>query len=182
MHKATKRFWKSFEDLPEQVQHIARKNFRLLQNNPSHPSLHFKKIGDFWSARVGLEFRALAVKVEEDFIWVWIGSHKDYEQLLKRREKWSACSGRRKESKRKEESGPPASTERRGQLGRWLVGLYPLSLILYPSWGCWVFWWEGPGPVSGLRIPVSVSPPPEPWRVHYKRVFPDMYSLILIYF
>jgi len=27
---------------------------------------------------------ALAVKDEEDFIWVWIGSHDDYDKLIKR--------------------------------------------------------------------------------------------------
>lgn len=86
MHKVTQRFRQTLERLPEYVQQTAKKNFRLLQENPSHPSLHFKKIGGFWSARVGLEYRALAFRDEEDFIWVWIGSHKDYEQLLKRGE------------------------------------------------------------------------------------------------
>ena len=82
MHRATRRFWAGFDDLPEAVQKTARKNFRLLKNNPQHPALHFKKVGKFWSVRVGLNHRALAVEDGTDFIWVWIGVHDAYERLI----------------------------------------------------------------------------------------------------
>jgi hypothetical protein len=52
------------------VQSLAESNFGLLQNNPKHPSLHFKKVGKFWSARIGMAYRALAYEDGEDFIWV----------------------------------------------------------------------------------------------------------------
>ncbi len=83
MHRTTDRFWASFARLPEAVQMVARKNFQLLKNNPSHPSLHFKKVGKLWSARVGLNHRALAVQDGEDYTWVWIGPHDDYVRLIK---------------------------------------------------------------------------------------------------
>lgn len=83
MHRATRRFWNAFHELPSEVQTLAKENFRLLKRDSRHPSLHFKKIGKFWSARVGLEFRALAVQEGPDFIWVWIGSHDAYGKLLK---------------------------------------------------------------------------------------------------
>jgi hypothetical protein len=83
MHKATNRFWESFQKLPESIQSLARRNFSLLKGNPQHPSLHFKKVGRFWSARVGLNYRALAVKTEDDFIWVWIGTHDEYDRMVK---------------------------------------------------------------------------------------------------
>lgn len=82
MHKATKRFWSCLNALPKLVQKIAEKNFKLLKENPRHPSLHFKTIGKLWSARVGLNHRALAVKTDDDFIWVWIGTHEEYERLI----------------------------------------------------------------------------------------------------
>ncbi len=53
------------------------------KENPRHPSLHFKKVGRFWSARVGLQHRALAVEVEDGLLWFWIGSHADYDRLVK---------------------------------------------------------------------------------------------------
>ena len=83
MHRTTDRFWKSFDKLPEPVQKTSKKNFELLKNNPSHPSLHFKKVGKFWSVRAGMDHRALAFKDGEDFIWVWIGAHDEYERMIR---------------------------------------------------------------------------------------------------
>ncbi len=82
MHKATTRFWKCFDNLPNQVKELAKRNFNLLITDSKYPSLHFKKVGEFWSARVGSNYRALAVKDEEWFVWVWIGTHEDYERLI----------------------------------------------------------------------------------------------------
>jgi hypothetical protein len=58
MHRTSRRFWNLFHNLPESVQAIARKNFDLLKNNPKHHSLHFKKVGEFWSVRVGLSLNS----------------------------------------------------------------------------------------------------------------------------
>lgn len=38
-----------------------RPGVALLKCNPRHPSLHFKKVGRFWSVRVGLHHRAIGV-------------------------------------------------------------------------------------------------------------------------
>ena len=54
----------------------------MLVENPAHPSLRFKKVGKLWSARVGRDYRALAVADGEDFTWVWIGAHDQYDRLL----------------------------------------------------------------------------------------------------
>ena len=83
MHRTTDRFWKYFYELPPPIQKIARQNFQLLKTNPKHPSLHFKKVGKLWSARVGLSHRALAVEDGDDFIWVWIGTHDEYKLMIK---------------------------------------------------------------------------------------------------
>jgi len=83
VHKTTPQFWKRFNELPENIQQLARKNYELLKANPSHPSLKFKKVGKFWSARVGLSHRVLAAEDGKDFIWVWIGAHDEYDRLIK---------------------------------------------------------------------------------------------------
>jgi len=44
--------------------------------------LHFKKIGRFWLVRIGLRYRALAVEVDDGYLWFWIGSHADYVELI----------------------------------------------------------------------------------------------------
>ena len=83
MHRTTPRFWRCFNNLNEGTQKIAQKNFRLLKENPQHPSLHFKKVADYWSVRIGLHYRALAIEDEGDFIWVWVGSHAEYDKLVR---------------------------------------------------------------------------------------------------
>ncbi|RKZ71775.1 MAG: hypothetical protein DRR19_32390 [Candidatus Parabeggiatoa sp. nov. 1] len=83
MHKTTSRFWKNYENLPASIQKIAKKNFNLLKEEPLHPSLHFKRSGKFWSARVDINHRALAIEDDNDLLWVWIGTHDEYEKMLK---------------------------------------------------------------------------------------------------
>ncbi|MCE9553597.1 MAG: hypothetical protein K8T91_09535 [Planctomycetes bacterium] len=83
MHRATNRFWRCFNALSGDIQRLARENFALVRRDPRHPSLHFKKVGNFWSARVGLAYRALAVEDDAGFTWVWIGTHDDYELIIR---------------------------------------------------------------------------------------------------
>jgi hypothetical protein len=83
MHRTTPRFWRSFDKLPETVRLLAQSNFRFLRENPRHPSLHFKKIGQLWSVRIGLAHRALAIEDDNDYIWVWIGTHDEYTRLFR---------------------------------------------------------------------------------------------------
>jgi hypothetical protein len=81
-HRTTPRFWGHYRSLPNEVRELADKNFQLLQRDLRHPSLQFKKIGNLWSARVGLAHRPLAVEDGEDFLWVWIGTHDDYDRMI----------------------------------------------------------------------------------------------------
>jgi hypothetical protein len=71
------------ENLPSAIQQVADKNFELLKVDPRHPSLHLKKAGEYWSVRVGRKYRALGVEVDEDVLWFWIGTHAEYDKLLK---------------------------------------------------------------------------------------------------
>lgn len=82
MHRTIPQFWKRFGALPDEIQELARKNFELLKQNPKRPSLHFKKVRDYYSARVGLHYRAVAVEDSSDFVWVWIGTHDEYDKLI----------------------------------------------------------------------------------------------------
>jgi hypothetical protein len=81
-HFAPPEFWECYDRLPEAVQRLADKNFELLKSNPQHPSLHFKKIGRLRSARVGIQYRALAVEDGDDLVWFWIGPHGEYDRIL----------------------------------------------------------------------------------------------------
>jgi hypothetical protein len=76
-------FWHSYFALSSEVKEQARKAYRLWINNQFHPSLHFKKVrNDLWSVRISGGYRALALKKGEDYYWIWIGSHDEYEALI----------------------------------------------------------------------------------------------------
>lgn len=76
------RFWKLFDQLPEDIQGLAEKRYQLFSSNPGHPSLHLKRVGGFWCVRVTDAYRALAVRDGNKFTWVWIGSHDEYERMI----------------------------------------------------------------------------------------------------
>jgi len=86
MHHAASSFGKLYA-LPKDIQDQADKSFELLKVDPRHPSLHFKKIGKYWSVRASLEYRALGIDVEDGILWFWIGTHPKYERLIARQKK-----------------------------------------------------------------------------------------------
>ncbi len=78
-------FWGCFERLPADVQQQARERFRLWQKDAFNPALHFKPLhGDVWSVRVNQQYRALGRRKGSLMVWFWIGSHADYNELIKR--------------------------------------------------------------------------------------------------
>lgn len=84
----TDSFIKCFAKLPERVQQTARKNYRLWKQNPAHPGLEFKKLKTkeaVYSVRAGIGWRAVGVLKDSDtIVWFWIGSHSEYDKLLKK--------------------------------------------------------------------------------------------------
>jgi hypothetical protein len=83
--RTTRQFWRLFSDLPSETQRDAKRAYRLFSSNPAHPGLQFKKLegeDDIYSARIGLEYRALAVKKRDRIVWYWIGSHSEYDRLV----------------------------------------------------------------------------------------------------
>lgn len=81
-HRASKRFWACYHALPVEIRQLADDNYALLKSDERHPSLHFKKADRFWSVRVGLHYRALAVESGDNVVWFWIGHHAEYDRLL----------------------------------------------------------------------------------------------------
>ena len=86
MHsKVTSNFWKLFNDLPENVQNLAIKNYDIWRENPLHPSLHFKNIkNNLFSIRIGLFYRALGYfdKETNTITWTWIGTQGTYDKKI----------------------------------------------------------------------------------------------------
>jgi hypothetical protein len=81
-HFASPDFWVCYRKLPVAIQEIADKNFSLLKNDLRHPSLHFKKVGNYCSVRVGLNYRTLGIEVADGVLWFWIGNHSEYDKII----------------------------------------------------------------------------------------------------
>lgn len=81
-HFGTPDFWVAYERLPAAVQQLADRSFERLKDDPRHPSLQLKRVGQFWSARVGLSYRALGKDRPEGIVWFWVGHHSEYDRLL----------------------------------------------------------------------------------------------------
>jgi hypothetical protein len=85
--KTTPRFWSTFHGLPTSIQRLAHLKYRIWQNEPRHASLRFKRVKGhdvLWSVRIGDHYRALGYYEAVDlFIWTWIGSHEEYNKIIK---------------------------------------------------------------------------------------------------
>ena len=84
--KRTKRFKQLFRALPKEVQEQANAAYRLFKDDPYHSGLFFKQVDTkppLYSVRIGLHYRALGVKQDNTIVWVWIGSHAEYDKFLR---------------------------------------------------------------------------------------------------
>lgn len=86
--KRTKQFRDLLHRLPDDIKRQAYSAYRLFKREPHHPSLQFKRVSQrkpLYSVRIGISYRALGLREEDDLIvWIWIGSHADYDKLLSR--------------------------------------------------------------------------------------------------
>lgn len=81
-HATAESFRTAYAALPADIRDLADKSFALLKSDPRHPSLHFKKVGRYWSVRVGKHYRALARETKDGFVWVTIVRHKTYDRMI----------------------------------------------------------------------------------------------------
>lgn len=85
--RTTEHFRQAFRALPASIQQQARAAYRRFRDDPYHPSLRFNQVHPtrpIYSARIGIGYRALGVRADDEIIWFWIGSHADYDGLLAR--------------------------------------------------------------------------------------------------
>ncbi|MGH9594498.1 MAG: hypothetical protein ACRD5L_15510 [Bryobacteraceae bacterium] len=84
-HLASRDFWDAYNRLPSDVRALADRAYAHLKQDPKHPSRHFKRLRNtaYWSVRVGLHHRALAREIDGGYLWGWIGTHAEYDRLIK---------------------------------------------------------------------------------------------------
>ena len=80
--RATPSFWRALRALSKPDQAAARRAYRQFVADPSHNSLRFKKLAgheSLWSVRVTLSVRAVGHREGDTIIWVWIGTHAEFD-------------------------------------------------------------------------------------------------------
>ena len=83
--QTTKSFWKRYWALPPEIRQKARQTYKLWRDNPSHPSLFFKRVKEsqpLYSIRIGLAYRTLGLLKADTVTWFWIGTHNEYDRLI----------------------------------------------------------------------------------------------------
>ena len=83
--RITRDFRTAFAALPHQIQRQAVAAYGRFRENPAHPGLHVERIHGtepIYSVRIGLHWRALALRDDDTLYWFWIGSHADYDRLI----------------------------------------------------------------------------------------------------
>lgn len=83
----TRSFRRLFQAPPKEVQEQARRAYALWKNDPNHGSLQFKRVSQrqpIYSVRVGRSWRALGLQERDSIYWYWIGTHAEYDEMLKR--------------------------------------------------------------------------------------------------
>ena len=76
-------FWRRFDRLPAGIQAQAREAFRVFRNSPHQLSLRFKLLrghANAWSVRIGLHYRAVALRTGDPVRWFCIGGHADFDK------------------------------------------------------------------------------------------------------
>ena len=82
----TEDFIACFRELPDEVRQLARRNYQRWQENPQHPSLAFRRVHNtelIYSVRIGIGWRALGLLDGDTITWFWIGSHSEYDHILR---------------------------------------------------------------------------------------------------
>jgi hypothetical protein len=84
--RTTEAFWRLFDRLPADVQRQSRTPFRRWREDAHHPGLQFRRVHatePIYSVRIGLHWRTLGLRDGEQVTWFWIGSHADYDRLIR---------------------------------------------------------------------------------------------------
>ena len=83
----TDRFWKCYAELSVATKKQAKEAYSLFFRDPYYQSLHFKRIHStrpIFSVRITRDYRAVGILQDNEIIWFWIGSHSEYNKLLKK--------------------------------------------------------------------------------------------------
>jgi len=81
--RAVREFWQLYHALPSEARSAARRAYQLFSHNPAHPGLRLERLRfdpRAWSVRVTRDIRAVALRHDDEWLWFWIGTHKEFDR------------------------------------------------------------------------------------------------------
>jgi hypothetical protein len=81
--RGTEDFWELYHALPPPIRNAAQKAYLKFSDNPAHPSLQLERLkfdNRAWSVRVTRNYRAVARRYDDGWLWFWIGSHEEFDR------------------------------------------------------------------------------------------------------
>lgn len=81
--RGTAQFWQLYRELPPEIQDAARKAYVKFLENPAHPGLRVERLRSdsrAWSVRITRDYRAVALRRGDDWLWLWIGTHREFDR------------------------------------------------------------------------------------------------------
>jgi hypothetical protein len=85
--RGTPEFWQFYYALPPNIRAAARETYQKFAANPAHPSLQLERLKSdsrAWSVRVTRNYRAVARRYDDDWLWFWIGTHSEFDRRFPR--------------------------------------------------------------------------------------------------
>jgi len=81
--RATPEFWELYRSLAPDVPVAARKSIRKIPGKSrasQSPSGAVRSDRRAWSVRITRDHRAVALRSGEEWVWFWIGNHKEFDR------------------------------------------------------------------------------------------------------
>jgi len=79
--RRSKSFKDCYDRLSRKEQRLVTKAYLLWRDNRNAKSLYFKPIGrGLWSARASDDLRAVCLKKDGVYLWIFVGDHGEYER------------------------------------------------------------------------------------------------------
>jgi hypothetical protein len=81
--RRTSEFLQLYRGLPRQVQAATRKTYQIFRDNPAHPGLRLERLKSdprTWSVRITRDYRAVALRIGDNWLWFWIGTHNEFDR------------------------------------------------------------------------------------------------------
>jgi hypothetical protein len=85
--RAAPEFWQLYHDLPPELQAAARRAYHVFSQKTAHPGLRVERLRSdprAWSVRVTRDVRAVALRRGDEWLWFWIGTHRDFDRRFPR--------------------------------------------------------------------------------------------------